>query len=309
MQKKNKNIKGIPLSKINLDKTIITTEESVLIFFKKHPKEAFSIQMLRDAGYSSNIRKIIQKLTSKEKILQTSHQEEGKSKWEYIYYIKPLKTNFDLKKTKEGWELVKITINSKWFLVECDYDTDPNSYAFNKGIVKLTLGFPKEGDGVLYYHESDGFSREKTITSIRYSEIQYIHENLKRRIYICQEYDALWDFDIISPGKRSRVSKSTSIIEGEKLILWAGNVGFLFIINPKEQSLSIYPRYRETDFEGNITNDEDVNYFDINYGNHYDKSDLNEESFDLIAIGDIDEDYEAEIVKKEVNYLILRGMI
>ena len=155
MQKRNKNIKGIPLSEINLDETIITTEDSALKFFENHPKEAFSIQLLRDAGFSSNIRKIIQKLTDKEKIMQASHQEEGKSKWEYVYYLRSPKSLFDLKKTSKGWELVKITINGKWFLVECDYNTDPNSYAFNKGIVKLTLGFPNEGDGVLYNYESD----------------------------------------------------------------------------------------------------------------------------------------------------------
>ena len=309
MQKKNKNIKGIPLSEINLDEAIITTEDPVLKFFEEHPKEAFSIQMLRDAGFSSNIRKIVQKLTDKDKLVQASHQEEGKSKWEYVYYIIPPKSIFDLKKTSEGWELVKITINGKWFLVQCNYDLEPNRYTFDKGMVKLTLGFPIEGDGVLYYYESDEYSRKGSINSIRYSEIQDNHENLKRRIYICQGYDALWDFDIISPGKRSRVSKSTSIIEGEKLILWAGNIGFLFIINPKQQTVSIYPRYRETDYEGNIINDEDVDYFDVNYGCNYDEKDSSEESFDFIAMGDLDEEYEAEIMKKEVNYLILRGRI
>ena len=307
MQKKNKNIKGIPLSEINLDEAIITTENSVLKFFEEHPKEAFSIQMLRDTGFSSNIRKIVQKLTDKDKIVQTSHQEEGKSKWVYVYYIKPSKSIFNLKKTSDGWELVKITINGKWFLVECNYDRDPNSYTFNKGIVKLTLGFPNEGDGVLYYYESDEYSRKESINSIRFSEIQNTHENLKRRFNICQGYDALWDFDIISSGKRSRASKSTSIIEGEKLILWAGNIGFLFIIDPKEQTISIYPRYRETDYEGNIINDEDVDYFDIHYGYHPEENEISEESFDLIAIGNLDEDYEAEIMKKEVNYIILRG--
>ncbi len=307
MQKKNKNIKGIPLSKINLDEAIITTEDAVLKFFEEHPREAFSIQMLRDTGFSSNIRKIVQKLTDKDKLAQASHQEEGKSKWEYVYYLKPSKSIFNLKKTSDGWELVKITINGKWFLVECSYDTDANSYTFNKEIVKLTLGFPNEGDAVLYYYEPDEYSGKGATNSIRFSEIQNSHENLKRRLYICQEYNAFWGFDIISPGKRSRVSKSTSIIEGEKVILWAGDIGFLFIINPKELTISIYPRYREADYEGNIINDEDVDYFDINYGIPFDEKEINEQSFDLIAIGDLDEDYEAEIMKQEANYVILRG--
>lgn len=205
----------------------------------------------------------------------------------------------------DRWELVKITINGKWFLVECNSNTDPNSHTFEKGIVILTLGFPKDGDGVLYYYESDEYS----INSIRYSEIQHNFDKLKRRLYICQEYKDLWDFDIVSPGKRTRVSKSTSTIEGEKLILWAGNIGFLFIINSKEQTISIYPRYRETDYEGNVIDDEDIDYFDINYGYHYEEEDFREESFDLLAIGDLDEDHKAEIMKKEVNYIILRGKI
>jgi len=261
--------------------------------------------MLNEAGFSSNIRKIIQKLTDKEKILQASHQEQGKSKWEYIYYLRPPKTLFDLKKTNEGWELVKITINGKWFLVECDYDDAPDNL-FNKGIVIITLGFPSEGDGVLYYKDMDDYP---SISSIRHSEIQYNFDNLKRRIYICQEYDVLWDFDIVSPGKRSRVSKSASIIEGEKLILWAGNAGFLFIINSKEQTISVYPRYRELDYEGNVVEDEVIDYFDLNYGYGEITEDFSSESFEIVAIGNLTEDYEVEIIKKEVNYLILRGRI
>ena len=309
MQKKNKDIKGIPLTKINLAETIITTEDSVLKFFEKHPQEAFSIQMLKDAGFSSNIRKIVQKLTDKEKILQASHQEEGKSKWEYVYYLRPQKSMFDLEKTEEGWELVKITINGKWFLVECNYDAEPNSYDFNKGIVVITLGFPTEGDGVLYYNYREDYSGNDTIGSIRHSEIQYNFDHLKRRLMICQEYDELWDFDIVSPGKRSRVSKSASIIEGERLILWAGNIGFLFIINSKDQTISIYPRYRELDYNGNVVEDEVLDYFDINYGYDEITEDFSEESFVIVAMGDLTEDYEADIIKKEVNYVILRGRI
>ncbi len=309
MQKKNKNIKGIPLSEINLDDIIITTEDSVLKFFETHPKEAFSIKMLNETGFSSNIRKIIQKLTDKEKILQASHQEEGKSKWEYVYYLRPPKSLFNLKKTNDGWELVKITINGKWFLIECDYEDAPNSNLFNKGIVIITLGFPSEGDGVIYYNDMDDYSGIESISSIRHSEIQYNFGNLKRRIYICQEYDVLWDFDIASPGKRSRVSKSISIIEGEKLIIWAGNIGFLFIINSKEQIISVYPRYRELDYEGNVVVDEIIDFFDVNYGYGEITEDFDRESFDIVAIGNLTEDYEVEIIKKEVNYLILRGRI
>ena len=309
MQKKNKNIKGIPLSEINLDEIIITTEDSVLKFFEIHPKEAFSIKMLNEAGFSSNIRKIIQKLSDKEKILQASHQEEGKSKWEYLYYLRPPKSLFDLKKTNEGWELVKIAINGKWFLVECNYRDAPNSNLFNKGIVIITLGFPSEGDGVLYYKDMDDYSGIESISSIRHSEIQYNFGNLKRRIYICQEYDVLWDFDIASPGKRSRVSKSISIIEGEKLIIWAGNIGFLFIINSKEQIISVYPRYRELDYEGNVVVDEIIDFFDVNYGYGEITEDFDRESFAIVGIGNLTEDYDLEIIKKDVNYLILRGRV
>lgn len=213
-----------------------------------------------------------------------------------------------MKKTNEGWELIKISINGKWFLVECDYNDSPNNLS-NNGIVILTLGFPNEGDAVLYKKDVDDFSGIESINSIRHSEIQFNFDNLKRRIYIFQEYDVLWDFDIVSPGKRSRVSKSTSIIEGEKLILWAGDVGFLFIINSKEQTISVYPRYRDLDHEGNVVEDEDIDYFDLNYGYSKDAEDLSNNSFDMLAIGNLTEDYEVEILKKEVNYLILRGRI
>lgn len=213
-----------------------------------------------------------------------------------------------MKKTNEGWELIKISINGKRFLVECDYDDGPNNLS-NNGIVILTLGFPNEGDGVLYNKDVDEFSGIESTNSIRHSEIQYNFDNLKRRIYICQEYDVLWDFDIISPGKRSRVSKSTSIIEGEKLILWAGDVGFLFIINSKEQTISVYPRYRDLDHEGNVVEDEDIDYFDLNYGYNKNTKDLSNNSFDMVAIGNLTENYEVEILKKEVSYLILRGRI
>ncbi len=307
MEKKNKEIKGIKLSDLNLNESIVTTEDSVLKFFETRPKEAFSIQILREAGFSSNIRKIIQKLIDQDKIIQLSHKGDDKTKWEYLYYLKPQKSVFDLKKTEDGWEVIKITINGFWFKVECKYDTEPNNYSFRNGVVVISLGFPTNGDAVIYYDAMEESTNLSWEASVRFSEIQENYNNLQKLIHICQEYETLWDFDVIFQGKRSRVSKSVSTIEGEKIVLWAGNIGFLFITNSKDQTISIYPRYRELDTEGNVLDKEDINYFDINYGYDYDDEDFGEESFDFVAIGDLDENYEADFVKKEVKFILLRG--
>ena len=307
MQKKNKDVKGIPLSELNIDEGIVTTEDNVLKFFRNHPKEAFSIQLLREAGFSSNIRKIIQKLIEKEKIIQYSHKQEGKSKWEYVYYLKPSQSVFNLKKTKEGWEIVKIIIDGYWFKVECSYDTDPETELFN-GIVIITLGFPNDGDGIIYYEESEAVMDRSWQSSIRFSEVQTNFENLKNRFHIFQGYEHLWDFDVISLGKRSRISKITSIIESDKIILWAGDIGFLFIVNSENHTVSIYPRYRTVDSEGNVTeNEEEFDYFDINYGYDYEEKDYRGETFDFVAFGNIEENYDNEILKKDVDFIVLRG--
>ncbi len=332
MKKDIKDIKGIPLSDLDLEDSIITTEDSVLKFFGRHPQEAFSINMLTEAGFSSNIRKVIIKLIEQEKIIQTSKVEEGKSKWEYLYYLKPPKSLFDLKKTDDGWKLTKITLNGKWFNVNCEIVDAGTNNLFEISGIHISLGFPKEGDAILYSTTRDENTNSEWLSSARVSEIKSVYENLANLIHIFQKCENIWDFEVDTPDKRKRVSKSTSQIEGEKILLWAGQVGFLFVIDSKELTVSIYPRYRELDADGNVFGDEDIDYFDENYGStyiddeededetedEYDEDDeededdadnerRNEETFDFVGIGDVDESLNVDIIKQDVNFIVLRG--
>jgi hypothetical protein len=272
-------IKGIPLHRLKRIPKITTTEEKVLEFLEKHPKEGFTIDLFAKAGFSTNIRKIIQKLVDQEKVIQSSFQESDKKKWEYVYYLKPISSSFELKKTPEGWKLTQININGHYFLVDCDFNVDNNQ-------AHIRIQFPVKGDGLIFSDRTDDEEDWSWVGSTRYSEMSESISDLKREIHILQDIEDFWEFDVISEdGKRTRISKTKSVIEGEQIELWAGNAGFLFEIDTKIHEVSILPIYRELDGEGNVILDDDEDEEDDDYDeDDYEEDEDDEPTFDKIVL-------------------------
>ncbi len=283
MNKPSESIKGIPLNQLKRIPTITTTEENVLSFLKTHSKEGFTIDLFQKAGFSTNIRKIIQKLVDHEKIIQSSYQEPTKKKWEYVYYLAPVSCSFELKKTPNGWKVSRININGHYFLIESEYLEEYNQ-------LYLNIQFPKKGDGIVYMDQSDQTKEWNWHGSIRYSEIVESYPEIMRGINILQEIEDYWEFEINSlNGKRNRISKSKSVIEGTKIELWAGNAGFSFEIDEESHEVIIEPIYRELDEEGNrIDEDEDDGE------DEDDNEDEDNPTFDNVIFTLIDEDIELD---------------
>ncbi|WP_457918510.1 hypothetical protein [Candidatus Lokiarchaeum ossiferum] len=276
VKKTTKAIKGVPIEFIKKDDKIVTTEENVSNFLKTHSDTGFSIEMLQEYGFSSNIRKIISKLLENQKIVQSSYQEEGKKKWEYLYFHKVPASSFELEKTGDGWKVEQININGFSFKVLCEYFEEEEQ-------VCISLKIPRDGDGLIYREISDDGRDWDWIGSVRFSEMKRKISNLTRDIIIFQELEDFWEFEVVSEGEQRRISKTRSIVIGGILYLWAGNVGFQFSINPNLLSVQILPIYREIDDEGNV--------IAVNY---YDDDEDNEHYFERVLIPTIEEEDDDE---------------
>ena len=245
MKETTKVIKGVPIQFLKKGDQIVTTEEIVLKFLKNHPETGFSIEMLQEYGFSSNIRKIISRLLTNQKIMQSSYQEEGKKKWEYLYFYKIPASSFELEKTGDGWKVEQININGFSFKVLCEYFEEEEQ-------VCISLTIPEDGDGLIYRELSDDGRDWEWIGSVRYSEIKRKIPNITRNIIIFQELEDFWEFEVVSDGEQRRISKTKSIVIGGDLYLWAGNVGFQFCISPNLLSVEILPIFREVDSKGTV---------------------------------------------------------
>ncbi len=313
-----KPIKGIPLDQLKPEKSLVTTQELVQKFFEDHPGEAFTIEMLQEgARFSTNIRKIIQSLKDKGILTQVSQKPPDKDKWEYYYYLRPLGSKFELKKTDDGWKITAITLDGDQFAVTCETEEEPPSDDFEKSVIRVGLEFPEGGDAILYFDEVDNSSEEQIDDpdgeaeeilwrgTIQYSVNEEFFDNFARRVDIYQECDELWDLEVDSPGKRSRISVTKSIIESDRAILWGGEVGFLFIVDSVTQTLRIYPRSRKLDADGNLQDEEGVNYYDEGYGKG--KRNLGE-ILDFVGMGEFnDESYENDIMKEEGCFVVMKA--
>lgn len=273
MEKPTKVIKGVSIEFLKKGDKIITTEDIVLKFLKNNSEKGYTIEMLQEYGFSSNIRKVIQKLLQNNKIVQSSYQDEGKKKWEYLYYFKIPASSFELEKTGDGWKVEQININGYSLKVVCEYFEDEEQ-------VCISVNVPEDGEGLIFREITDDDRDWEWIGSVRYSEMKRYNPNMSREIIIMQELEDFWEFEVVSEGERKRISKTKSIVIGGVLYLWAGNIGFQFSINPTQLSVEILPIFREIDENGTVM---EVKYYAEN-------DDDNDHSFEIVLIPMISED-------------------
>lgn len=68
--------------------------------------------------------------------------------------------------------VTKIRVNGSWFAINCEINTEIIPPDFEGDVIALTLGIPKEGDGIMYAQEYDEGSDLSWTSSIRLSEIK-----------------------------------------------------------------------------------------------------------------------------------------
>ncbi len=287
--------KGIPLKE--LDRSV-TDDKSVHEFFKKHSQSAFTINMLLEEGFSTNVRKVVNRLLEKGSLQKSSVNIDGK-RWEAAYYLTQISSNFIVKKVQNndadqsGWKIVNIEVNGFEIETEFNYDSDDCLFWVN-------LTIQPETDVKILYWDSD-----EKIHSVLFSEISPIlkdKNNLTLEINLEEDFDG--HFEITHSGNRKKESKRRSRIIGEEFTQFAGPIGFNFEVNSSKRFILIKAiKSNEDEDEDDYEEDED------NYEEEEDEDDYEEEhiQIDSIGLGEWDEDEEEfeELIENGSHILLL----
>ena len=227
--------KGIDLTKIS--KKIVTNEQSVIQFFGKFPDKAFTIDMLKKEGFSTNIRKVLNRLLEKELINKTNIMPENEGRWVTAYFISSSLIEFIIKKMEGGWVLETIKINGDEISVEVYYYKEDNSFnlKFNSADFK---------DVIVYYSEqTEDEDNIPILRSIRYSEIEDLSSGTAINLEFLmedQEEELDESFEIYSEkGIRKRISRSKSSITGNEIQQAFNDLNFDVDVDIEKRVISI----------------------------------------------------------------------
>lgn len=223
------NQRGIPIEKLT---TAYTDEKTVLAFFSKHPTLAFTVKMLVDEGFSTNIRKVLNRLVDNG-LLEKKTVIEENHRWEAAYYLAELSSSFIIHKVdstqndEKGWKLVAIQNNALSLTMEFLHDED--SFWVN-------LKLPETVEAKFFIRNPEG-----ALNAISFSEIQPALTKRSGNIVLEIDVDEAFDgeFDYFCDGSRKRETRSRSRIIGTNFTQYAGAIGFNFEIIPSKRHIAI----------------------------------------------------------------------
>ncbi|MFQ5978098.1 MAG: hypothetical protein ACE5OZ_08220 [Candidatus Heimdallarchaeota archaeon] len=261
-------IRGIPIEKLT---KAYTDDKAVLAFFSKHSTLAFTVNMLLEADFSTNIRKVLNRLVDRGLLTKKTVKEENQ-RWEAAYFLAAPASSFLIRKLPPqseedtGWKLVEVQSNG--LSIPMEFLHDETSFWVN---VKL----PEPVDAKFFFRNPEG-----NLHSLRLSGLQPI---LKERFNLALEIDVDADFDGVfdysCDGPRQRKTRTRFRIVGNHFTQFAGAVGFHLEIDPAKRHIVINAVAWDDDTE-------DERHFDmerVGLGNYDEEQNSFEEELDDVT--------------------------
>ncbi len=222
----------------------VTDDDSVINFLNSNTGRAYTIDLLiNEYKFSSNIRKVLNRLENKGLIQKTSIKSENR--WEYAYYLdSPIQPQFCLKKNHEigGWELEKIIINSK----EIDFNISLHD---ESGIsIEFWSNLPESVDAAVYYHEEDVDEPDKEyLRCIRLSDLEDDLDNPKTISLWFKDLNELnfsspfdeWRLEYDSDDRTERISNTKRKVTSDNFNLYYGPLNIQISIKDNKRIISI----------------------------------------------------------------------
>jgi len=237
--------------------------------------------MLEENGFSSNIRKVLNRLLEKGHVNKTNVKLKDKKRWETVYFNEGSLIEFIIKKFDNGWKIEKLKVNGKEISFEIYLSETDNSF-------NLKFDCDDFKDVAIFYKENEELN---LLRSVRYSEIQDLLDGTDLNIeYIFDPtiFDPVIEepnFEVLSEkGIRKKLTRSTSSIIGDELQQSFKDCNFDFKVNIKKRTISIK-------------------------GSQYDSEEGSDEKIliDSVSLGEWDEgeesyDYSVQTIEKVVLY-------